>query len=95
MNRWSALALLLAIVGALFLRTPDLGNRPLHNDESTNAIKLAALWDQGDYRYDPHEYHGPTLHYFALPFLWLGGVKTQPKFLMHNFALSPSLSALA
>jgi uncharacterized protein (TIGR03663 family) len=76
MNRWSALALLLAIVGALFLRTPDLANRPLHNDESTNAIKLAALWEKGDYRYDPHEYHGPTLHYFALPFLWLGGVKT-------------------
>jgi uncharacterized protein (TIGR03663 family) len=76
MNRWSALALLLAIVGALFLRTPDLGNRPLHNDESTNAIKLAALWDKGDYKYDPHEYHGPTLHYFSVPFLWLGGVKS-------------------
>ncbi len=69
MNRWSALALLLAIVGALFLRTPDLGNRPLHNDESTNAIKLAALWDHGEYKYDPHEYHGPTLHYFSLPFI--------------------------
>jgi len=69
MNRWSALALLLAIVGALFLRTPDLGNRPLHNDESTNAIKLAALWEKGEYKYDPHEYHGPTLHYFSLPFL--------------------------
>ncbi|MGC3957105.1 MAG: TIGR03663 family protein [Verrucomicrobiota bacterium] len=76
MNRWSALALLLAIVGALFLRTPDLGNRPLHNDESTNAIKLGALWDKGDYKYDPHEYHGPTLHYFSLPFLWASGVKS-------------------
>lgn len=76
MNRWSALALLLAIVGALFLRTPDLGNRPLHNDESTNAIKLGALWDKGEYKYDPHEYHGPTLHYFSLPFLWASGIKT-------------------
>ncbi len=74
MNRGSALALLLAIVGALFLRTPDLGNRPLHNDESTNAIKLAALWEKGTYRYDPHEYHGPTLHYFSLPFLKLSEV---------------------
>lgn len=75
MNRWSALALLLAIVGALFLRTPDLGNRPLHNDESTNAFKLGALWDRGEYQYDPQEYHGPTLHYFSLPLLWLSGVK--------------------
>lgn len=72
MKRWSALVLLLAIFGALFLRTPQLGQRPLHNDEAVNATKLAALWEHGAYQYDPHEYHGPTLHYFALPFLWLG-----------------------
>ncbi len=71
MNRWSALALLLAIAGALALRAHDLGNRPLHNDEAVNATKLAALWDKGEYKYDPHEYHGPTLHYFSLPFLKL------------------------
>ena len=71
MNRWSALALLLAIAGALALRTHDLGNRPLHNDEAVNATKLATLWDKGEYKYDPHEYHGPTLHYFSLPVLKL------------------------
>ena len=71
MNRWSALALLLAIAGALALRAHDLGNRPLHNDEAVNATKLAALWCKGEYKYDPHEYHGPTLHYFSLPFLAL------------------------
>lgn len=75
MNRWCALALLLAIVGALFLRAPQLGNRPLHNDEAVNATKLAALWEKGEYRYDPHEYHGPALHYLSLPFLWLGPAK--------------------
>jgi len=68
-------ALLLAIAVALFLRVPQLGNRPLHNDEAVNATKLVALWKQGDYKYDPHEYHGPTLHYFSLPFLWLGSAK--------------------
>jgi uncharacterized protein (TIGR03663 family) len=75
MNRWSALALLLAIAGALILRAPQLDKRPLHNDEGVNATKVAALWEQGDYKYDPHEYHGPTLHYFSLPFLWLGNAK--------------------
>jgi uncharacterized protein (TIGR03663 family) len=75
MNRWSALTLLLAIVGALFLRAPQLGNRPLHNDEGVNAVKLATLWERGEYKYDAHEYHGPTLHYFSLPFLWLSGAK--------------------
>lgn len=80
MNRWSALALLLAIASALVLRSHDLGNRPLHNDEAVNATKLAALWDKGEYRYDPHEYHGPALHYFSLPVLWLSGVKTSTEF---------------
>jgi uncharacterized protein (TIGR03663 family) len=76
MNRWSALALLLAIAGALALRAHDLGNRPLHNDEAVNATKLAALWDKGEYKYDPHEYHGPTLHYFSLPILKLSSALT-------------------
>jgi len=75
MNRWAALAWLLALAGALLLRCPQLGIRPLHNDEGVNAVKLAALWEKGDYRYDPHEYHGPTLHYFSLPFLWFGPAK--------------------
>ncbi|HEX5220298.1 MAG TPA: flippase activity-associated protein Agl23 [Verrucomicrobiae bacterium] len=69
MNRWGALA---AFALALWLRCPQLGNRPLHNDEGVNAVKLAALWEKGEYKYDPHEYHGPTLHYFSLPVLWLG-----------------------
>ena len=71
MNRWSALALLLALAGALALRVPQLAARPLHNDEAINATKLAALWEKGEYHYDPDEYHGPTLYYFSLPFLWL------------------------
>lgn len=75
MNRWAALAWLLALAGALLLRCPQLGLRPLHNDEGVNAAKLAALWDKGEYRYDPHEYHGPTLHYCSLPVLWLSGGK--------------------
>src|SRR5262245_41501806 len=75
MNRWGALAGLLAFALALFLRCPQLGNRPLHNDEGVNAVKLAALWEKGEYKYDPHEYHGPTLHYFSLPVLWLGPAK--------------------
>lgn len=74
MSRWSALALLLVIAaGALALRAPNLGVRPLHNDEAVNAVKVTELWGHGEYRYDPHEYHGPTLHYATLPVLWLSG----------------------
>jgi predicted membrane-bound mannosyltransferase len=73
MNRWSALALLLAVAGALALRVPRLATRPLHNDEAVNAVKVSELWQHGRYVYDPDEYHGPALHYATLPFLWLSG----------------------
>src|SRR3954468_17073372 len=75
MNRWSALALLLAVAGALALRVPKLDTRPLHNDEAVNAIKVTELWEHGRYAYDPDEYHGPTLHYATLPALWLSGAR--------------------
>ncbi len=72
MKRWGALvALLLALIGALALRLPMLDARPLHNDEGVNALKVSELWQHGKYRYDPDEFHGSTLHYFSLPFLWL------------------------
>jgi uncharacterized protein (TIGR03663 family) len=69
----SALAMLLVIAGALALRVPHLDQRPLHNDEAVNAVKVTDLWQEGRYVYDPDEYHGPTLHYATLPFLWLSG----------------------
>src|ERR1051325_6400672 len=75
MNRWSALALLLAFAGALAFRVPRLGTRPFHNDEGVNALKATELWQQGRYRYDPDEYHGPALHYATLPFLWLSSAR--------------------
>src|SRR5204862_1836282 len=75
MNRWSALALLLAVAGALALRCPQLDIRPLHNDEAVNAVKLSALWEKGVYTYDLEEFHGPTLPYFSLPFVWLSSAR--------------------
>jgi uncharacterized protein (TIGR03663 family) len=77
MNRWVIRALLLILAaGALWLRLPQLDQRPLHNDESVNAFKIRDLWEQGVYKYDPNEFHGPTLHYATLPFLWLSPAKT-------------------
>lgn len=66
-----AVGLWLAVAAGLALRLPQLDRRPLHNDECVNVLKLQELWEQGRYRYDPAEFHGPTLYYFSLPFLWL------------------------
>jgi len=60
------LGLLVAAGIALVLRCPRLDARPMHNDEAVNAIKFGQLLEAGTYRYDPNEYHGPTLHYATL-----------------------------
>ena len=75
MNRAVALSLGLLVVGAgaLALRLPALGNRPMHADEAVHALKFRQLWEEGTYRYDPNEFHGPTLYYAALPSVWLSG----------------------
>lgn len=72
-----ALGLVLVTTGALLLRLPQLSQRPMHTDESVHAIKFMGLWEAGDYRYDPQEYHGPSLYYAALPSVWLRGVRTR------------------
>ncbi len=43
----------------------------MHTDEAVHADKFRDLLENGRYRYDPHEYHGPTLNYFTLIPTWL------------------------
>src|SRR5579863_3749031 len=71
-NAFPILLLLLGL-GALVFRAPDLGNRPFHGDEAVHAFKFRELWEHGVYRYDPNEFHGPTLYYATLPSVWLRG----------------------
>src|SRR3989442_3095633 len=94
MKRGSALAVLLAIAGALALRVPHLDTRPLHNDEAVNAVKVSELWEQGRYAYDPDEHHGPTLHYATLPFLWLSGARNSDELADATLRLAPVVSGV-
>src|SRR5687768_3225875 len=95
MNRGSALAapiaVLLIFAGALAFRLPKLDTRPLHNDEAVNAVKVAELWRDHRYRYDPDEYHGPTLHYATLPFLSLSSSKGPDDLKDQTLRLAPVL----
>jgi len=65
-----------AIAGGLALRTPHLDSRPMHADEAVQAARFRELWLEGTYRYDPHEYHGPTLMYATLPSVLVSGATT-------------------
>ncbi len=66
-------AVLGAAVLALALRCPRLSERPMHNDEGVNAIKFRDLWEHNSYKYDPTEFHGPSLYYTTLLFERLTG----------------------
>lgn len=59
------------IAVAAFLRLYDLNLVPLHHDEGVNGNFLVRLVREGSYHYDPANYHGPTLYYFAAIFPWI------------------------
>lgn len=65
------LLLLLLAAGALAIRLPQMAQRPFHTDESVHSIKFRGLLEDGQYAYDPDEYHGPSLYYITLPFALL------------------------
>jgi uncharacterized protein (TIGR03663 family) len=72
---WFIISVLIIAALALILRLPALSDRPMHGDEAVHTVKCSTLWKTGEYRYDAHDYHGPTLYYATLPAIWLGGAK--------------------
>lgn len=74
---WLGCAGLITAIAA-FLRFFWLDLKPLHHDEGVNGFFLTNLVKDGVYKYDPGNYHGPTLYYIALPFAKLFGLQTIP-----------------
>ena len=74
LHRWLPLALI--VLAAFWLRTHELGRRPMHADEANQAVKLGELLESGRYAFDPRDHHGPTLYYAALPVARLRGETT-------------------
>ncbi len=71
-----ALCWFLLIAGGAAIRIPRLDARPMHADEAVQAARFRDLWITGQYRYDPHEFHGPTLIYATLPSVLAGNAAT-------------------
>lgn len=72
---WTAAALgVLLVAAVLRLYAPDLN--PLHHDEGVNGFFLTNLLRKGIYKYDPGNYHGPTLYYLTVPSTVLFGLNT-------------------
>src|SRR5688572_26019262 len=73
---WASCILITAT--ATFLRFFWLTLKPLHHDEGVNGWFLTTLFEKGDYKYDPANYHGPTLYYISLAFAKVFGLETIP-----------------
>src|SRR6267142_3936762 len=67
---WQTSVAAIMILGA-FLRLYDLNLVPLHHDEGVNGHFLVKLVRDSFYQYDPQNYHGPTLYYFAALIPWI------------------------
>jgi uncharacterized protein (TIGR03663 family) len=65
---------LAVMIVAVALRLPQLQLRPMHGDEAIHAARFGELLEKNFYRYNPNEYHGPTLNYFTLIPAWLSGI---------------------
>jgi uncharacterized protein (TIGR03663 family) len=62
---WRLAGFFILLLAAL-VRLYALELKPLHHDEGVNGFFLLNLVNHGVYKYDPANYHGPTLYYFAL-----------------------------
>jgi uncharacterized protein (TIGR03663 family) len=63
---WLIACAAVMLVAAL-VRLYQLELRPMHHDEGVNGFFLNNLIRTGIFRYDPTNYHGPTLYYLTLP----------------------------
>lgn len=67
----------------------------MHADEAVQAAITRDLWLSGHYRYDPHEFHGPTLNYLSVPALRLAGRSTFAETTAADFRRTPAFFGAA
>jgi uncharacterized protein (TIGR03663 family) len=72
--RWTVFAVLALL--AFAVRLPQLGERPMHTDESINAYITGDVLRGNAFHYDPRDRHGPALFLMAEPIVRLQGAKT-------------------
>lgn len=76
-QRWFIAAGVITLL-SIFLRFWQLSLKPFHHDEGVNGFFLRTLFLDGTYRYDPSNYHGPSLYFIALAFAKTFGLETVP-----------------
>jgi uncharacterized protein (TIGR03663 family) len=97
MKHRAAFVILVCLAGgaAAAMMLPKLAVRPMHTDEAVHAWKLGELIEKNYYRYDPSEFHGPTLNYLALPIAYLRGQDTYAGLDEVTLRLVPAICGIA
>lgn len=75
-NNWWLIGCVAITAIAVFWRFYWLELKPFHHDEGVNGFFMTTLVRDGIYKYDPSNYHGPTLYYIALVFAKAFGFNT-------------------
>jgi uncharacterized protein (TIGR03663 family) len=88
--RWTAFAVLALL--AFAVRLPQLGERPMHTDESVNAYITGELLAGNAYHYDPQDRHGPALYMMAEPLVRMLGAKSFADLTETQLRLTPVLT---
>jgi uncharacterized protein (TIGR03663 family) len=97
MKHRAAFVILVCLAGAAAaaMLLPKLTIRPMHTDEAVHAWKLGDLLERNYYRYDPNEFHGPTLNYLTLPIAHLRGQDTYASLDELTLRLVPAICGIA
>jgi len=97
MKHRAAFVILVCLAGAASaaMLLPKLALRPMHTDEAVHAWKLGDLLERNYYRYDPNEFHGPTLNYLTLPVADLRGRHTYASLDEVTLRLVPAICGIA
>ena len=77
LDRWFIPIAIGILLVAAAIRLPELALNPFHHDEGVNGFFTTNLVRDGVYVYDPANYHGPSLYYFALVSEILFGLTTE------------------
>jgi uncharacterized protein (TIGR03663 family) len=76
-DAWWRIVAAWILIAAAMLRFYAIDLKPLHHDEGVNGFFLVNLIrSSAGYRYDPANYHGPSLYYFARASVALMGLST-------------------
>lgn len=62
------------LAAGLWLRLKNINQRPMHGDEANQAYRFEMLFEDNKFKYEPIDFHGPTLYYLTLPSAWLSGL---------------------